>query len=778
MKMGKGDLVDGEIRRLTHDELRELLSLREREIAPVQEPKIHEEMASEERKLTLEERQQAEPIGTFLMNLTKAVLRSGYYDPDHPGSGSAKHGLFDEFVSVLGGRSEIMFSLQKTRKSSDMMITGIFEEPVSVRQLVGPGVAELFVPKLSEYYERKELLSFTLKKGIPSEHFEKFVDIMSDPKVDRGGSVEAGGYLTNALVEHGITEISTVFVDDTVHLEVDRPWRVEMAIHRLAKDLKVLPMFEALGADAERTMKLHIVQDIIRPLNQPRYLNDFVVNCYIIAKHVDGMEAESIERIVVDSFPTRFLIPTSQYTFEEMARLDERNAKQPDSEVISRRLLAIKRILKLIAARVVSEEPPDAHRLLENLYRNKVLEFETLPEQVQYIINTHRMADAIRQYHDSYVDGFLQAKSPDEAKVYLMSSRRAAPIFVEQKDWGVLTRVSEALRESTALEMMSPEDLTDDMALNAEEEGHPDRSQASPDSPGNEPLMRYVFANVMDTLVSAYGSTDEPGRELLEELIDSLGPLGVEILCGVLEDSENREVRKLSFESLAKKGDLARRWTIQVLDDAERAWFIHRNAMMILREVGRNQKDFDHVRRFLIHTDPRLRAEALTLVVSLGPQDGASLLVNAATDVDAKVRWRALKAIGEIPSVSEETIDDILDVIQSPVSDNKDAASEQMKKIAQLIRALNGIREIPNTVKVEAVILETAKRATNKGKGLMRILKRTSTVGDGSDVLKAAIPLLGRVGTELSEVYLKKLMRSHSEHSEPVQTALSLIRGR
>ena len=119
------------------------------------------------------------------MNLTKAMLRSGYYEPEHPGSQGAKQGLFENFHKCLADSREIMITNQVTRQSSDILITGILDEPVNVRILVGSGMAELFVPKLQDYFDRKSLVSFAIKKDIPLEHFESFVDIMSDPQADK-----------------------------------------------------------------------------------------------------------------------------------------------------------------------------------------------------------------------------------------------------------------------------------------------------------------------------------------------------------------------------------------------------------------------------------------------------------------------------------------------------------------------------------------------------------------------------------------------------------------
>ena len=45
--------------------------------------------------LSAAERERIKPVGEFVMDLTKAMLRSGYYAPDHPGSQNAKHGLYE-----------------------------------------------------------------------------------------------------------------------------------------------------------------------------------------------------------------------------------------------------------------------------------------------------------------------------------------------------------------------------------------------------------------------------------------------------------------------------------------------------------------------------------------------------------------------------------------------------------------------------------------------------------------------------------------------------------
>ncbi|MDX2500041.1 MAG: hypothetical protein QNL14_05975, partial [Deltaproteobacteria bacterium] len=56
---------------------------------------------AEKSQLSLADREKAKPSGEFLMDLTKAMLRSGYYASDHPGAGGAKQGLYESFKKCL-----------------------------------------------------------------------------------------------------------------------------------------------------------------------------------------------------------------------------------------------------------------------------------------------------------------------------------------------------------------------------------------------------------------------------------------------------------------------------------------------------------------------------------------------------------------------------------------------------------------------------------------------------------------------------------------------------
>jgi hypothetical protein len=686
------------------------------------------------------------------MDLTKAMLRSGYYAPDHPGSENAKQGLYEAFKKCLQDSSEIMITHQETREHSDILITGILDEPVNVKVLVGTGVAELFVPKLREYFKSKSLVSFAVKQDITRQQFDRFVDIMSDPRADTGEKDKIGELLSKALVDHGITEISTVFVADLIRLELNLPFRVEIAIQRLAKDLKVMPLFQGKDHEKIRTMKLQIIQDILRPLKHPEFLKDLIVNCYIIAQHVEDFETEDIEKVIIDGFPLNSLLPTSSFIFEELNRLRDMKADNPDNPTLENRFAGVRRILKWVARRLVLEDVRGAQGFLEELYLNQVLSFEELPSDVQYLVNTEKMAKDVQTHIRSYVNRILNMSTPDDAAVMVKLMRRILPALIEKADWKTALYLTKATAKAVK---------TGDLFENL------------PGLPANP--MLFVYKDRTDAMVTGYEKADESQRATIDNITDFLGSQGIQILSKILSDSDHRSARKNAMDALTKKGNLVRDWIFHVLEDPRQKWFLIRNALMLLGYVGKNENDIEYARGLLQHEHPRVRDEALNVVLTLEAGDAEEIVMNALGDADDKVRWRAMNGLAELSPVSAASIKRLLALIAAEAPDEKEEAVAHYRKIAQLVRALGGIRTIPNRKEAEDAILEIARQASDQKKGLLKRIKKSSGP-DQSAVLSAAITTLGNIGGSKSEAFLEKLAGSKSSQAEPAEKAANNIK--
>lgn len=737
---------------LTLEWLRDAVAQEEVAREDTAKPEIKVAPPTEKKDLTLEERKKVKPSAEFLMDLTKAMLRSGYYSADHPGSEGAKKGLYEKLQTCLGESRQVEITKQETREQVDMLITGILEEPVNVRTLVGASMSELFVPKLREYFRRKGLVSFAIKNDISHEHFESFVDIMSDPKADSGQGAKIGQVLSTALAEHGITEISTVFMDDLIMLELNLPWRVEMAIQRLAKDLKVMPMFQSDSDEKIRTLKLQIIQDIIRPLKHPEFLKDLIINCYIIAKHVDSVEKEDIEQVIIDAFPLNTLLPTSQFIFEELNNLRERHANDLDNPAFIRRIEGVKRILKWVVRRLVLEDVSGAQHFLEQLYLNKVLTFEELPPDVQYLVNTIKMVRDVQAHVPAYVHRILHAESSDDAVVLMKFCRRIVATLLDEKDWKIAFLLTKAAARAGK-----------ENAVFSKE------SNLSPNP------QRFIYKNLTNDLVAAYEKAEETDRMMINDIAELLGTQGIEVLSKVLTGCDDRNARKAATDALIKRGEMARQWVLKALKNPDQPWYLLRNALMILRFVGKGQQGIERAHDFVSHAHPRVRDEALHTLLTLKAGDIEQLVITALDDPDDKVLWRATSALGELSPLSEASIARLIEMIKTEIPEDPQAATVHSRKVSNIIRALGTMANIKNIQTIEDVILDTAQMISGQKKGIFQRLKKTSSPHEKS-ILSAAIATLGKIGTARSEAFLNKLAGAKTAQAETARKAAQDIR--
>jgi HEAT repeat protein len=718
------------------------------------EPEIIAPPFSEKKVLSYAEREKIKPVVELIIDLTKAMLRSEHYAADHPGAKEAKRGLYDAFQERLGDASEMVITIQETREQTDILITGILDDPVNVRTLVGETMAELFFPKLREYFNRKGLVSLAIKKRITADHFESFVDIMSDPKADRGKNSKIGELLTNALIAHGITAISTVFMDDMIALKRNLPWRVEMAIQHLAKDLKVLPMFKTASDDAIRAMKLMIIQDNSRLLRHPEFLKDFIVNCSTIAKHVESVDTEEIEKVIIEAFPMDTLLPTSRYIFDELHLLREQHADTPEKSALHLRLAGVKRILKWVSRRLVLSDVRGAQSFLEQLYLNEVLTFEELPPDVQYLVNTLKMANDVQAHFSSYVYRILKVDSAENAVVLLKCFRRMMPVIMEQKQWDIALTITEAVCKA------------------AKENEVFSRDSGLPLKP-----QKFIYKDLTTDLYEAYTTEIESQRQVVGRIVGKLGSQGIEILGRVLSDCDDRGARRDATDFLIKKGDMARRWVLKILDDPKQPWYLQRNALMILRYVGKEEADIDRARKLIANDHPRIRDEALNTVVALKADDAEQLVVAALNDPDDKIRWRATSALSELAPLTDASVEIILDIIQEELPAEKEEADKHIRKASQLITSLGFLEGLRNPVPVENTLLDIARKASEHKKGiLLRLTKYSDT--DPIPILTAVVATLGKIGTPRSEAFLTRLAAGKTPLAEAARKAVESIRHR
>jgi HEAT repeat protein len=701
-------------------------------------------------ELSSEERDKAKIVCEFTMDLTKAILRSGYYDPDHPSSKTAKLGLYDAFINSLGDAKEIMLSYKESGENTDILIMGIIDEPINVRRILGTRIAELFVPKLKEYFQRKGLESFAVKKQITPSHFETFVDIMSDPGVDIVKDAKIGEFLTNALIQHGIAEVSTVFMDDAIALERNLPWRVAITIRRLAKDLKVLPMLRNITEEEMKSLKVNIIRDIIRPLRHPTFLKDLAVNCSVIARHVANVETEETEQAIINAFPAELLLPTSQLIFKEFKKVKDNLSVDSENESAARYCIEMKRILAIVAHRIVLEKVPEAGDLLETLYCNDIISFENLPEEIQYRVTTKQMAEDVRTNIEKYVNDAVSATSADDAAHHVKFFKRIIPELVKHEDWPILLEITKAV-ETTSTKSAS--------------------FSSDPDLPSNP--VDFIFIDSKKDLISAYKKPGAAQRQYIDEIVRRLDHLCIDILNKVLLECEIAGVRKAAVESLSQKGDMAKKWALTILNDSNQSWHIQGNALLVLGHAG-NEKDVNIVKEFLKNPHPGLRIEALNALIKLQAKDAEVSILDALDGKDEEVRKNAVKALQLVSPLSRESITRLLEMIKAGWPKEKNRVPDHARYVARLIEILVTMKSPDDKEFIEDAILEVANKMLKEGKSIFKFLK-SATDNDRSEIINSAMESLENIGGPKSVAFLKMVVKNKSKFSEIAQKVLSAI---
>jgi hypothetical protein len=624
----------------------------------------------DKRDLTSEELVKAKTACEFVINLTKAISRSGYYDSDHPISGEVKRGLYDSFKNALGSSAEIMLTCHDSGEVTDIHISGILDEPVNIRKLTKAEASDLFVPKLKDYFERKSLNSFVIKKNITPEHFESFIDIMGEPIADSTDGSKLGEYLTKALVDLDITEVSTVFKTDIVLLRGKLPWRVSIILRRLAKDMKVIPMFRSASVDKIKLIKSQIIDDIIRPLNNPDLLRDLIVNGDVIVSHLaQSLETNELEQMFINSLPAYTVVPVSQAVFEVYKESkDELQSDQHDSTV-QQRCKYLGTVLDMAARRIDAEQLPNGADLFKQLFEHEIISFEMLPEEIQFNIKTKELAGYIISEIDIYIDKALNASSIEDMEAIVITFHRVISALIRLKEWPVINKIVQAVCDISSRKDVSLN--TSELLLNL------------PDS---------IFEGSDEIFAEEYIHAEKDVRDQMDEILMKMTSMCIKVFSAVFAKGKDPNVLKSAIDLVSKKGDLARQWSIKILDDQNQPLPILNIALLIIINVG-HSNDISVVKKYIKYPNPSIRIKALDVMVKINKKDGEVLILEALNDEDEKVRDHAATLIERESSLSEESVNKLRLFIKTKLLQQKDITIHEAKRLAGLLRAIGKLTD-------------------------------------------------------------------------------------
>jgi HEAT repeat protein len=288
--------------------------------------------------------------------------------------------------------------------------------------------------------------------------------------------------------------------------------------------------------------------------------------------------------------------------------------------------------------------------------------------------------------------------------------------------------------------------------------------------------FHFMFKDVFDELVEAYQTQPAATRQMLDQIVQRLDGKGLDILNQVITDCENADMRVNAMATVKGMGEGARQWSLHALEADEKEKDTVKNALAILRDVGHADEDIDIIRKFSCDPDPRVREEALHTLMHFKAGDLESIIIEAINHADDRLRWRAMKGLGKLQRLSEESTRKILTLIKSDPPEDDQQASIHAGHVSQLIQTFGSLGNLLPPDQLEDAIIEAARKAYESGKRFKGWLKKQDPKADHKVVLSAAFTTLGKIGSSKSAEFMGKFTKGRSDLAQETRKAIEAVK--
>jgi hypothetical protein len=644
--------------------------------------------------LTAQRKEAYAGLSDFTLALIQAMLRTGYYASDHPEAQKSIAGLYQQFCALMDDRSELTYMIFEQRDTQEIVVEGYTNLHLSLYEVMMRGMADLFTPKFLDFFKRWSLLSFSIKAETSEQDFDRFIELMSQPPA-AGTGKSASERLTQAFADNNILHISTVFKHEMVGRERHLPWRVRLALSRLRRDLRVLPLYKQATPEQLSRIKLQIIDDVIRPVRTAALLKDFLVNYDLIAADIAVLDESAVENEICQNLTDSLLVTTASEIVGEIQKLSEYPAETfPWGEKVAD-----------VKAR--------------HLAAQKVLTLEELPPELRHAVETRHLAEAFINKQDQYL-AYLRKPTDGEA-----TKKLAATIY----------------RITPDLLLHGAYDTVDQILQIVDEGRQSPRTGRFFDQLAGYLLKGMTSGNVISHMLSDLGLTEKEERNRLVPIFAFIGEPALPGLLKVYDNADDKSVRLTIFDTVRAMGSSALAPFLSRLKMVEGDWAIVRHALNEVAESGEASLA-KNCAEFLDYPNAHVRHAALSALLKLCGASAEAHFVQALSDAEAEVRQAAVACLAAVGSRDEAAL-----AFYTRVLNPEDLSAEPESDcvLIEVSRALAGLAgQAEDAVMAQEVLLAAIRPV--KAKGVLGKLKKPAP-RYGEHVEQAALQALAAVGT-------------------------------
>jgi HEAT repeat protein len=676
----------------------------------------------------------------FILHIVQAFLRTGYYTPDHPESIKAKEGLYQQFKSLFEREDELAFLARDDQKQKEVLIEGILPEPQRLSRMMMRGMGELYIPKFVNYLERKDLISLTMKSRMDQTEFTQFIDLMSDPSfLDTHRKEDKNRFIT-ALYRSGISNISFVFNEEMV-LAPDRemPWRARVTLSRMKKELKMIPYFQKMSGQELQVIRKRLLEDAIRPLRSYELIYSVVQNSDL-ASTPENRE-EVIEDVLVTFLPSLYFIGTTKVYLREhlnLKKLQKRDHFEEKSD----------RLLKKFIVRLKGVGTQEAENLLEEFFRNQLINLEDLTPALRDKILLEKLTDKFLKYTEQFYQQLDQAKDKEKFITLASSFVKILPELIRRDRYTEVFKIIDTLKRHFHKKMMWA--LLAGQVL--EEIGK-----------GPIPVM----------LEEKFLTAKKEVRAAIIPIFAALEVGSIPHLLNILRKSQDQWVRKNACEALIQIGGVA---AVHLLKELEQQQTSVETTCDILRVLGEIKSEqwkaplIKILKKHVTHEHPKLKEQALHTFCLIGGKEGEEIFLTSLSDKSFEVQKRAIWCLGMVKSTrGAEKMVEILKQIPNTPSPQ----TEQLETQIYSALGLTGNLTIEGKTAEQILIEILEKRGMKQWMGLFQKNPLSEMA------LETICTALGKIGTERSIKIFGKVEKSCEDALLPkIKEALRKIQDR
>ncbi len=581
----------------------------------------------------------------FILHLIQAFLRTGYYTPEHPESKKAKEGLYKQFKDLFEAEDEVSFLVKEEPGGQEVFIEGLLPEPQRLSKMMMKGMGELYVPRFAKFMERKDLISLTLKSQMSQEEFTQFIDIMSEPSLVDTRRKEDKDRFIQALYKRGIFNISYIFNEEMLAPEREIPWRARLVLSRMKKDLKMIPLYQRISNQEIQLIQRNLLRDALRPIRQSDLLCSILRNSDLAS--TSDFREEMIEDEIISFLQRQYLINTSRIFLKEHINLKQ--LKKGDSlEKKSDRLV------KKIARRLKEVGTKETEIVLEEFFRNQLINLEDLTPSLKDKIILEKLTDKFLSYTDQFFQKLDQAKEKEVFLTVAQSFLKMIPELIRRERYTEILRIIETLKRHFHQKMM--------WALLA-----------------GQILEEISKGPLLNLLEERFLSGKKEIRALISPIFVALEVGAIPYLLSILKKSEDQWVRKNACEALIQIGPVATATLLKELEFERTSLETTIDILKVLGEIKSHEWKPSLTKileKYASHENPKLREQALYTLLQIKGVEAEDSFIARLDDPDIEVKKRAIWCLGMIKS--KKGLEKMLEILRES-TDYQSPTNQQLE---------------------------------------------------------------------------------------------------